>query len=311
MAGGRDERLAKFDKHLQRLPDYAQRAQRAVRAYVDSKDTHDTAKSTGTSTSRRSVLSGSVSAISSLTPVVHDAREKWERWNEPAARHERRKRRTSRALTLWLVLTLLSVLYAVMGYAGVVGGAEGWKGALSGLTFAVPFTVLSVRSGVRLYRLSTMPVPEPTRPPALPPPGSAARKPLDRLARGEASLTDLLDQLTTASHSGAAPVPTLSIEQTRATATEAAVALRDLADRVCSLERAADTTAKADRAALDEAVAALRAQLDEGVDSYGELVAAAGQAVAASSGGVAPARTALTDATDRLAGLASALRELS
>ncbi|MGH3951385.1 MAG: phage shock envelope stress response protein PspM, partial [Pseudonocardiaceae bacterium] len=41
------------------------------------------------------------------------------------------------------------------------------------------------------------------------------------------------------------------------------------------------------------------------------LVAAAGRAVAAAGSGVDSSRQALTDANDRLAGLAIALRELS
>ena len=53
----------------------------------------------------------------------------------------------------------------------------------------------------------------------------------------------------------------------------------------------------------------LREQVDEGLDGYRSLVAAAGRVVAASS---SPGpKQELTDATDHLAGLAVALRELS
>jgi hypothetical protein len=57
-------------------------------------------------------------------------------------------------------------------------------------------------------------------------------------------------------------------------------------------------------------VRTLREQLDDGMGEYGALVAAAGRAVAASTSGMDESRQALTDATDRLAGLAIALREL-
>ena len=65
---------------------------------------------------------------------------------------------------------------------------------------------------------------------------------------------------------------------------------------------------RADRL-LAEAVRRLRTQLDEGVDGYGSLVAAAGRVLAASSLG--EPRHDLTEATDHLAGLALALNELS
>ena len=55
--------------------------------------------------------------------------------------------------------------------------------------------------------------------------------------------------------------------------------------------------------------ARLREQLDEGLNGYRSLVAAAGRVVAASSS--AGPKQELTDATDHLAGLAVALRELS
>ena len=58
-----------------------------------------------------------------------------------------------------------------------------------------------------------------------------------------------------------------------------------------------------------KASASLREQLDEGLDGYRSLVAAAGRVVAASS--AAGPKQELTEATDHLAGLAVALRELS
>ncbi|CAM3174507.1 hypothetical protein SAXI111661_21415 [Saccharomonospora xinjiangensis] len=305
MAGGQNERFGKFDKHVQRLPDYAQRAGRVMRAYAESKAER---QSGATAAGDRSPSRPIGAAV---PPVVAEVRDKWVRWNDPAAKHERRKRRTSRALTLWIILSLLSVLYAVVGYAGITGGIDGWQGAFSGLVGTVIFTVFGVRSGIRLYRLSRTTVVSAPRPPALPRTGSAARQPMERLARSEASLTDLLAQLSASADHGTAPVPALSVEQTRATAAEAATALRALAARIESVERAKVSAPAGEQPALNTAIASLRAQLDDGVEEYGALVAAAGRAVAASSGGVSQAKDALTDATDRLAGLASALRDLS
>lgn len=304
MSGRRDfsEFNAKFDKHLRRLPDYAQRAQEKLQQYVPpAGDGH-----TGREPQRSSALPE--------LPVVAEIREirdKWARWNEPAAKLERRKRRTSRALTLWVVLTLLSVLYALAGYAGIMGGFEGLQGALNGIAAAIVFGALGVRTGIRLYQLNRVRLPQRVTPPPLPPVGSVARAPMERLAQSEASLDDLLGKLTSPSAGAPSAVPSLSVEDARATATEAAAALRALADRVRSIERARDSAPVADRPALDSAITALREQLDDGLDAYGALIAAAGHAVAESGGGVEPAKEALTDATDRLAGLAMALRELS
>jgi hypothetical protein len=65
----------------------------------------------------------------------------------------------------------------------------------------------------------------------------------------------------------------------------------------------------AERAGLRAEVDHMAAELDEGLEGYRGLVAAAGRAVAANAPG--DQRQLVREATDRLAGLASALRELS
>ncbi len=270
-----------------------------LRAYADSARTDTPSEDSGRPVTRP--------PLTAVPPVVAEVRDKWAKWNDPAAKHERRKRRTSRALTLWIVLSLLCVLYALAGYAGITGGIDGWQGAFSGLVGTVVFSALSVRSGIRLYQLSRMSVSPAREPSTLPRAGSVAREPMERLARSESTLTDLLDQLSTAD----VPVPPLSVDQTRSTAMETASALRALASRIESVERARASAPPAEQPALDSAITGLRKQLDEGVEEYGTLVAAAGRAVAATDSGMTEAKEALTDATDRLAGLASALRELS
>ncbi len=67
----------------------------------------------------------------------------------------------------------------------------------------------------------------------------------------------------------------------------------------------------AERAALSDAVRTLAERLDDGVDDFSRLVAAAGRVVAASGSALPGTPAALTEATDRLTGLAAALRELA
>lgn len=307
---------AKLDRQLRRLPDpVRQRAQEQLQKYVPpawqgQQQGQQQGQRQEQHRGEQSRPRGGPSLSSELA-VVSEIRDKWTRWNEPAARLQRRKRRTSRALTLWLVLVLLSILYAAGGYAGIVSGQAGLEGAFGGIVAVVVFGALAVRSGTRLLALKRTELPEATQPPPLPPVGSVAREPMERLAESEASLAELLRQLTTPTQNAPAAVPELSVEDARATAEEAAKALRALAARVRSVERARESAPPAERAALDSAIDTLRTQLDDGLNGYGALVAAAGRAVAESSGGVSQAKESLTDATDRLAGLALALRDLS
>ncbi|MFD4193004.1 MULTISPECIES: phage shock envelope stress response protein PspM [Amycolatopsis] len=298
MASGRrdfSQFQAKLEKHIERLPDYAQRAQQKLQRYTEQ-------GSSGAVTRPK--------VVSQAMPVLNEARAKWVAWNSPEAKLARRKRRTSRALTLWIMAAVLFVLYAVIGGLGLAG-AGGVAEAVPGIFGAVVFTTLSVKSGLRLRQLNRVVLPVSTTPPPLPPSGSAARAPMQRLAECESTLADLLRQLSEPSALGAAPVPEYSVADARSTAAEAATALRALALRIQSIERARDAAPAGERAALESAVATLREQLDDGVESFAALVAAAGRAVAASSHGLADSRLFLTDATDRLAGLALALRELS
>ncbi|OLT44879.1 hypothetical protein BJF85_19360 [Saccharomonospora sp. CUA-673] len=324
-SGRRDfsELTAKLEKHIERLPDYAEKAQRTVQKYrrpsggdqsAGGADTSSTGTSdAGASGSSESGASGSAgSAQSPLSKldltVVHDVRDKIVRWNSPEAKHHRRVEWNRRMLTLWTVLTLCCVLWALGGYFGLAGPYEGIEGALSGSFGTVVFGALAVSSGAKRRRLKRV---EPAkRAPAsiLPPNGSAAREPMEKLARNERTMTDLLDQL--ARPQNGAPSG-FDVEDARTAGIDASAALRGLAARLESIERARDAAPARERGGLESAVTTLRGQLDEGVESYGALVAAAGRALAASNDGLTPAKDALTDATDRLAGLAAALRELS
>ncbi|PXY30693.1 phage shock envelope stress response protein PspM [Prauserella flavalba] len=312
---------AKLEKHIERLPDYAQKAQEKLQKYLppqqEGNQSRDQSRDEERERAPEQPPKPARSANAPLLPrevaAIADMRDKWTRWNEPSAKLERRKRRTSKALTLWTIITLLSVLWAVGGFYGITGAQEGFVGAFGGLTSAVIFGVLAVRSGTKLRQLNRTEVPAvaSTKPRRLPSANSAARKPMERLAESEATLAELLDQLSSPAHGAPASVPELSVEDARNTAAEASATLRALAGRIQSIERARASAPASERQPLDSAIRTLAEQLDDGVEGYGGLVAAAGRAVAASSGGVQPAKEALTDATDRLAGLALALRELS
>lgn len=221
----------------------------------------------------------------------------------PRARALRRRRRARRALVL------RSSVAAVAGAVTVaIGEAPGLEFGEIATGSVTGFALLGAGvAGARLMQLRRTPLPAPPAP-ALPPPGSAAREPLQRLAAAEASLTDLLAVLARP-RPGGPLLPADSIRSIREAADHALASLRATADSVLAVERALAGAPAAERAALSEAVEGLRRQLEEGTDEVGALVAAAGRTVAA---GEAEAPTAqLTDATDRLAGLAAALHDLA
>jgi hypothetical protein len=138
-------------------------------------------------------------------------------------------------------------------------------------------------------------------PPELPPAGSAARAPLERLASREKSFAELLTLLGESTPAGVA-----------AEAAEAARSLRDYAARLRAVEVAREGMDDEVGAGLDAGIATLRQHLDEGVSAYGRLVVVAADAVSAGTAGNADrvAIRRLTDAADTLAGLARGLREI-
>jgi hypothetical protein len=226
-------------------------------------------------------------------------------WRDPRARLLRRRRRSAKVTTVWSGLTLLGGVGVYSEHAVLMtpGGI-----AVTGAT--VLFGYFAATSALRTSKLYRTPLPE-TPVPAVPLPrnGSMARAPMRTLAEAESSLNALLVQLSTPTRAGIAPVPIESVAHARASAAEAAEAIRTVSTQLIAVERARDIAPSTHRRPLVEGIRQLRAQLDEGVDGYRTLVAAAGQAVVASSN-TAP-NQALVDASDRLSGLASALRELA
>jgi hypothetical protein len=239
---------------------------------------------------------------------------------DPAVQLERKRARLARRrawagrwLTVWALVCAICAVLTVANLAGVVNDGDR-SGAVATIIIGLIAGTFAVRSGMKMRRLSearaalgpgseSLPVAAvPVS--ALPPKSSLAREPMERLAAGESTLAELLAQIT---RGGSVPVE--SVEHTRRTGAEAARVLRRVAAQLHAVERARDHSPPLERGALADAVRALRVQLDEGVDGYGSLVAAAGRVLAASSMGTP--NQDLTEATDHLAGLAVALRELS
>lgn len=222
---------------------------------------------------------------------------------DPRAKALRRRRRARRAVVARSGIAVVAgTATAVVGQVPALELSEIAGGSVTALAILGAGT-----AGVRLARMLRTPLPGPPAPP-LPPWGSAAREPMQRLAAAEASLTDLLEVLARPRAGG----PLLSeegIRSTREAADRALESLRATADSVLAVERAVASAPAPEREALSQAAEGLARQLQEGADEVGALVAAAGRAVVAGGAEVPPAE--LTEATDRLAGLAAGLRELA
>ncbi|PSL58055.1 hypothetical protein B0I31_101270 [Saccharothrix carnea] len=236
--------------------------------------------------------------------LADQVKRRYAAWNDPRAKLDRRYRRSSRVLTFWLIVLALLTTVGTLAILGVIAPGVGVVAALG---FAGS-SVLAVRTNIKMRgidaerrQLQAAPVRVP-----LPARSSAARQPMERLEDAEDTLRELLHQLDSAALTS---IPTDSVEQARATGAEAASAIRAVSHQLQAVERARDTAPPLDRAPLVEGVRRLRAQLDEGVDGYCGLVAAAGRVLAEST--ASNPRQVLGDATDHLASLASALRELS
>jgi hypothetical protein len=132
--------------------------------------------------------------------------------------------------------------------------------------------------------------------------GSAVAQSWDRLDRAGATLRSLSVRLT--GPGSEALLEAASAEQW----------LRDLGQRAASVERAIPLTPADQQQALQTSHASLSAQFADGVTAYERLVAAAAGWVAEDGQPVAddrhPSYFRLTEATDRLRGLADGLSEL-
>ncbi|MPZ85031.1 MAG: hypothetical protein GEV28_33455 [Actinophytocola sp.] len=259
--------------------------------------------------------------------VVQQVQEAWTRRGDEAVRIERQRRRlarkrvwASRWLTAWALITAICMVLVVGVLTGSVADGEG-SAAIGAIVATLIAATIAFRSMLKLVLAkNTQREFDTKHPPAgiataavvsqtvLPPKGSAAREPMQRLADAEKALGQVLAQLS-GSAGMPASVPVESVAQAQATSNEAATALRAVAAQLVAVELARDHAPPLERGPLVEGVSRLREQLDEGLDGYRSLVAAAGRVVAASS--ASGPKQELTEATDHLAGLAVALRELS
>ncbi|WP_285744497.1 hypothetical protein [Lentzea sp. NBRC 105346] len=239
-------------------------------------------------------------------PLAEQVRERIVAWNDPRRKIERKRQRLSAVLTLWSIWITIFGTLAVFGFTGVLGEAFGVFGTIgAGVT-----GVLAIRTGQKMRQLTaarqrlelTM---APARPP-LPPHISAARVPMEQLHNAEDTLAELLRQLDS---SALTSMPTASVQHARETAAQASHAIRAVSAQLQAVERARNTAPPLERGPLIDGVRNLRARLADGVDGYCALVAAAGSALAAST--AQNPRALLDDATDHLAGLASAMRDIS
>lgn len=270
------ELAAKVSQQIEKLPEYADRAQQLLHP----------------------------PAIRPGADLVH-AREA-KRAVRARRKLVRRRRYAANMLTLWIAVTILCGIAAVAGFAGLAGVqvATAWWAVAVG----VPAAAFAVRDGVKLRGLNRVPLPDVPQRLQLPPGRSMAYAPMQRLATSRESLTELLTQLR--SRQAGSLVPEASVADARSTAADAEQALFALSGRITAIERARDAAPVGERPALDAAVRNLTRQLEDGVESYGKLLAATGHAVAADGAGLQEQQRALTDATDHLAGIAIALREL-
>ncbi len=243
---------------------------------------------------------------------------------DPRVRHLRRLHRMRRGARRWTVsaAALGGATTVLVPYAGIGPADAVWAAAAGGSVLLALFRWVDYR------RYAGLPVPD-----ALPRDVRGGTG-LERLLRGHPlgrSITDELrrqrDRLAFRDSAAAAAwqrldrasraMPALA-ERLPGSAADSAVealaveaVLNDLAHRVVDVERGLAAAPQDSRAPLADARDALVEQLTEGVDAYERLVVAAAECVAEGARGVDnSAATRLTEATDRLVGLANALGEM-
>jgi hypothetical protein len=266
---------------------------------------------------RNSVMAHVQDAMTRTQDALARSRDEAVRIERQRRKLERKRMWASRWAVAWAITCLMCVVYVALVFTGQVGaGIE--AGMIVGGVGAVAATgALSIRSTRRMVLLKRArdrfdaehkPAVTASQRPAMPPKKSAAYEPMQRLSEAEDALAQLVRQLA-GTEGMPASVPLESVAHAEQTGAEAAQALRAVAAQLSVVELARDHAPPLERGPLIDGVRSLREQLDEGLNGYRSLVAAAGRVVAASSS--AGPKQELADATDHLAGLAVALRELS
>jgi hypothetical protein len=264
------------------------------------------------------------SVVASVQDAMARSQQALARGRDEAVRIERQRRRlerkrmwASRWAVTWAIVCLFIVVFVAMAFTGMVAQGPDPMMIAGGVATVAATGALSIRSTRRMvllkrarerfdeeHKLAVVAAPRPM----MPPKSSAAHEPMRRLSEAEDALAQLVRQLA-GTEGVPASVPLESVAEAERTGAEAAQALRAVAAQLAAVELARDHAPAMERGALIDGVRRLREQLDEGLNGYRGLVAAAGRVVAASST-AAPTQD-LADATDHLAGLAIALRELS
>lgn len=256
-------------------------------------------------------------AMSRTQQALARSRDESVRIERQRRRLERKRLWASRWAVAWAIVCLFIVVYVGLAFAGMVGSGPDAAMIAGGVAGVAATGALSIRSTRRMVLLKRAAerfdeqhkpaVAAAPRPP-MPPKTSAAYEPMQRLEEAEDALAQLVRQLSGAAGTPSS-VPPESVAEAERTGAEAAQALRGVAAQLAAVELARDHAPPMERGALIDGVRRLREQLEEGLTGYRSLVAAAGRVVAASSS--AGPKQELADATDHLAGLAVALRELS
>ncbi|WP_243793203.1 phage shock envelope stress response protein PspM [Saccharopolyspora gloriosae] len=243
-------------------------------------------------------------------PVAGEVRRKFAKWRDPRARLLRKRKRARQSATAGAVSTGVLGVGAFGSFSpeafGILLPAGALETSLDVAAFGIGGVAVAAAFGSftewrRYRRLLKTPLPEAAPEPVeLPPSSSQAREPMRLLRDAEQSMHQALNRLDADGFGEAADA--------RATAQRAATALREVASRLQAVEAALPHVPATEQDELRAEAKRLRTELDEGIEGYRYLVAAAGRAVAAS--GAPEQRHAVQDATDRLAGLATALHEL-
>jgi hypothetical protein len=266
---------------------------------------------------RNSVMAQVQGAVERSQQAIARGRDENVRLERQRRKLERKRLWASRWALAWAIVCLFLVVYVTLGFAGMVGEGPDAAMIASGVAGVAATGALSIRSTRRMLLLKRArdrfdedhrPAMAAAARPQMPPKDSAAYEPMQRLSEAEDALAQLIHQLGGTAGAPAA-VPAESVAEAERTGAEAALALRAVAAQLAAVELARDHAPPMERGTLIEGVRRLREQLDEGLNGYRGLVAAAGRVVAASSS--AGPKQELADATDHLAGLAVALRELS
>lgn len=233
------------------------------------------------------------------------------KWADPRERELRRRRRVRRRSLRWSAASGVTAL----GTAGLVAiSAPVWAVVVVGGGAAALVTGAAV-STRRYLELRRNPLPPAAFVPRrLPAAQSAARAPIARLVRAERAFHALGRQIEASGR-----IPADDFADTVATAASGAAALHALAGDIAAMEKALAVVATSHAGAgLRQQSGAMVGRLESGVTEYEQLVAAAGQILAAGAS-EAPtpvdefgwAMFTLREAADRLDGWAQALTDLA